>query len=129
MNGDSVKINRLFWKPSSIVSTIHTGYLSLTEIIIDVSISGHMSLYWGTFDLLNEGCLQIRRQSPYWGLSYTVYKVNFIFFSNSVPFNRQSYQKQKGSGNSDQSLFRSQNKFKNIPLFVIYYLTKFDDVM
>ena len=52
-----------------------------------------------------------------------------IFFSNLVPFNRQSYQKQNGSGTSDQSLFRLQNKFKNIPLFVIYYLTKFDDAM
>ena len=29
-------------------------------------------------------------------------KVNFFFLSNKVPFNRQSYQKQKGSGNSDQ---------------------------
>ena len=35
----------------------------------------------------------------------------------------------KGSGTSDQSLFRLQNKFKNIPLFVIYYLNKFVDVM
>ena len=128
MNNDSVKINRLFRKLSSIVCTFHMGYLSLTKIKIDVSISGDMSLYWRTFDLLIEGHLQIRRQSPYWGLSCTVYKVNF-FFSNPVPFNRQSYQKQKGSGNSDQSLFRLQNKFKNIPLFVIYYLTKFDGVM
>ena len=37
--------------------------------------------------------------------------------------------KQKGSGTSDQLLFWLRNKFKNIPLFVIYYLTKFDDVM
>ena len=35
----------------------------------------------------------------------------------------------KGSGTSDQSIFRLQNKFKNVPLFVIYYLSKFDDVM
>ena len=35
----------------------------------------------------------------------------------------------KGSETSDKSLFRLQNKFRNIPLFVIYYLTKFDDVM
>ena len=41
----------------------------------------------------------------------------------------ESYQKQKGSETSDQLLFRLQNKFKKIPLFVIYYLTKFDDVM
>ena len=36
---------------------------------------------------------------------------------------------QKVSGASDQSLFRLQNKFQNIPLFVTYYLTKLDDVM
>ena len=56
-------------------------------------------------------------------------KLTLFFLSNPVPFNGQSYQKQKGPGTSDQSLFRLQNKFKNIPLFVIYYLTKFDDVM
>ena len=56
-------------------------------------------------------------------------RLTLPFLSNSVPFNRQSYQKQKGSGTSDQSLFKLQNKFKNIPLFVIYYPTKFDDVM
>ena len=55
-------------------------------------------------------------------------KLTLFFLSNPVPFNGQSYQKQKGSGTSDQSLFRLQNKFKNIPLFVIYYLTKFDDI-
>ena len=56
-------------------------------------------------------------------------KLSLFFLSNPVPFNGQSYQKQKGSGTSDQSLFRLQNKFRKIPLFVIYYLTKFDDVM
>ena len=35
----------------------------------------------------------------------------------------------KGSGTSDQSLFRLQNKFRKTPLFVMYYLTKFDDVI
>ena len=39
------------------------------------------------------------------------------------------YQKQKGSGTSQQSLFRSRNEFRKIPLFFIYYLTKFDNVM
>ena len=39
--------------------------------------------------------------------------------SNPVPFNGQSYQKQKGSGTIHQSLFKSQNKFRKIPLFVI----------
>ena len=56
-------------------------------------------------------------------------KQTLLFLSNTVPFNGQSYQKQKGSETSGQSLFRLENKFKNIPLFVIYYLTKFDDVM
>ena len=56
-------------------------------------------------------------------------KLTLFFLSNPVPFNGQSYQKQKGPGTSDQSLFRLQNKFRKIPLFVIYYLTKFDDVM
>ena len=63
------------------------------------------------------------------GLSKSLKKVNFIFFSNLVPFNAQSYQKQKGFRTSDQSLFMSQNKFRKIPLFVIYYLIKFNDVM
>ena len=50
-------------------------------------------------------------------------KLILSFLLNPVPFNGQSYQKQKGSGTSDQSLFRSQNKFRKIPLFAIYYLT------
>ena len=48
---------------------------------------------------------------------------------NQVSFNGQSYQKQKGPGTSEQSLFRLQNKFRKIILLVIYYRTKFDDVM
>ena len=56
-------------------------------------------------------------------------KLTLFFLSNPVPFNGQSYQKQKGPGTSDQSLFRLQNKFKSIPLLVMYYLTKFDDVI
>ena len=54
--------------------------------------------------------------------------LTLFFLSNPVPFNAQNYQKQKGSETSDQSLFRLQNKFKNIPLFVIY-LIRFDDLM
>ena len=55
----------------------------------------------------------------------------YIFFlSNPVPFSKQNYQKQKRSETSQQSLFRSQNKFRKIPLFIIYYyLTNFDDAM
>ena len=53
--------------------------------------------------------------------------ISFLL-SNPVPYNEQSYLKQKGSGTSDQSLLRLQNKFKQISLLVIYYLTKFDDI-
>ena len=56
-------------------------------------------------------------------------KLTLFFLSNPLPFNGQSYQKQKGPGTSDQSLFRLQNKFGKIPLLVIYYLTKFDDII
>ena len=60
------------------------------------------------------------------GSSKNLKKVNLIFLSNPVPFNGQSYLKEKGPGTSDQSLFRLQNEFRKIPLLVIYYLTKFD---
>ena len=52
-------------------------------------------------------------------LSKTLKKVNFII----------SYQKQKGRGTSDQSLFRLRNKSTKISLLVMYYLTKFDGVI
>ena len=63
------------------------------------------------------------------GLSKSLKKVTSFFLSNPVPFNRQNYQKQKGPGTNDQSLFRLRNKFRKIPLLVMYYLTKFDDVI
>ena len=63
------------------------------------------------------------------GLSKSLKKVNFIFLSNPVPFNGQRYQKQKGSGTSDQSHFRLQNKSRKIPSLVICYLSKFDDII
>ena len=63
------------------------------------------------------------------GLSKSLKKLTLFFLSDPVPFNGQKYQKQKGPGTSHQFLFRSQNKFRTNPLFVIYYLTKFDDVM
>ena len=56
-------------------------------------------------------------------------KLTLFSLSNPDPFKAQSYQKQKGSGTNGQSLLRLQCKFKNIPLFVIYHMTKFDDVM
>ena len=46
-------------------------------------------------------------------------KLTLFFLSNPVSFNGQSYQKQKGSGTSAQSLFRSRNKFRKFPLLVI----------
>ena len=52
-----------------------------------------------------------------------------FFLPNPVPFNGQSYQKQKGPGTSARSLFRLRNKFRKILLLVMYYLTKFDDVI
>ena len=55
--------------------------------------------------------------------------LTLFFISNPVPFNGQSYQKQKGSGTSDHLLFRLQKKFTKISLLVIYYLTKFDGVI
>ena len=55
-------------------------------------------------------------------------KVTLLFLSNPMPFNGQSYQKIKGPGTSDKLLFRLQINFRKIPLLVIYYLVKFDDV-
>ena len=47
-------------------------------------------------------------------------KVTLFFLLNPVPFNGQNYQKQKGPGTRDQLLFRLQNKFRKIPLLVMY---------
>ena len=55
-------------------------------------------------------------------------KLILFFLLNPVPFNGQSYLKEKGPGTRDQSLFRLQNEFRKIPLLGIYYLTKFDDI-
>ena len=63
------------------------------------------------------------------GLSKSRKKVNFILSFEPSPFNGQSYQKQKGSGTNGQLLFRLKNKFRKIPLLIIYYLTKFNDVI
>ena len=53
-------------------------------------------------------------------LSKSLKKVTLFFLSNPVPFNGQTYQKQKGPGTRDQSLFRLRNKFRKIPLLVMY---------
>ena len=60
------------------------------------------------------------------GLSKTL---TLFFLSKPVPFNGQSYQKQKGPGTTDKLLFRLRNKFTKISLIVMYYLTKFDGVI
>ena len=64
-----------------------------------------------------------------WGLSKSLKKVTSFVLSNPDPFNRENYQKQKGPETSDQWLFRLQKKFKKNSLLVMYYLTKFDDVI
>ena len=56
-------------------------------------------------------------------------KLTLFFLLNPVPFNGQSYKKQKELETSDQSLYRLQNKFKKISLLVVYYQTKFDGVI
>ena len=56
-------------------------------------------------------------------------ELTLIFLSNPVPFNRQDYEKQKEPQNSDQSFFRLQKKSKKIPILVMYYLIKLDDVL
>ena len=55
-------------------------------------------------------------------------KLILFFLWNPVPFNGQSYLKQKGPGTSEQLLFRLKNEFRKIPLLVIHYLIKFDDI-
>ena len=52
-------------------------------------------------------------------------KSTLFFLPNQVPFKVQNYQQQKGSGTSDQSLFRLRKKFRKIHILAIYYLTKF----
>ena len=56
-------------------------------------------------------------------------KSTLFYLPKLVPFNEKSYNKQKGPGNSAQSFFKLQNKFRKFPLLVISYLTKFDDVI
>ena len=63
------------------------------------------------------------------GLPKTFKKVTLLFLLNPVPFNGQNCKKQKDPGTSGQSFFRLQNKFRKIPLLVVYYLTKFGDVI
>ena len=62
------------------------------------------------------------------GLSKTLKKLTLLFLSNPVPFNRQSYQRQKGFGTSEKLLFLLRNKFRKIPVLIMYYRT-FDDII
>ena len=62
-------------------------------------------------------------------IDHLLKKLTLFFLLNPVPFDGQSYQKQKGPGTGHQLLFRSQSNFRKIPLFIIYYLTKLDDIM
>ena len=62
-------------------------------------------------------------------LSKSLNKVVLFFLSKPDPFDAQVYEKQKEPGSSDQSLFRLQNKFRNIPLLVMHYVTKFHDLI
>ena len=59
----------------------------------------------------------------------SIKKLTSITLLNPVPFNGQSYEKQKGPGTSYQLLFKLQSKFINIYLLVLHYLTKFDGVI
>ena len=59
----------------------------------------------------------------------TLKKLTLFFLLNPFPFNGQDYEKETMSGTNDWSLFMLQLKFKSIPLLVMYYLTKFLDVI
>ena len=60
------------------------------------------------------------------GLSKSLKKLTLFFLFNPASFNGQ---KQKWPGTSDPLIFRLRNKFRKIPLLVIYYLNKFDYVI
>ena len=64
------------------------------------------------------------------GLSESLKKGNFIFSFEPSPFQYTKLSKKKKRPEiSDQSLFRLRNKSRKFPLLVMYYLTKFDDVI
>ena len=44
--------------------------------------------------------------------------LTLFFLSNPVLFNGPNYEKQKGPGTTDQSLFKLGNKFRKIPLLL-----------
>ena len=63
------------------------------------------------------------------GFSKSPKKGNFLSSFKSSLVQQTKLSKTKGPGTSDQWLFRLQNKFRKIPLLVMYYLAKFDDVI
>ena len=56
-------------------------------------------------------------------------KLTLFFFRTQPLLMDKVIKSKKGPGTSDQSLSRLQNKFRKITLLVIYYLTKFDDIL
>ena len=58
------------------------------------------------------------------GLSKSPKKATLFSLSNPVTFNDKVIKNTRGL-----EPFRLQNKFRKIPLLVMYYLTKFDDVI
>ena len=60
-------------------------------------------------------------------LSNAFEKLTLFLLSNTVLFNGLDYEKQQGPGTSKE-LARLQNNLRKIPL-MMYYLTKFDDVI
>ena len=56
-------------------------------------------------------------------------KLILFFLQNPVLFNEQDYEKQKRPATSDQLLFKLQKSSNNCAVLVMYYLTKFDDVI
>ena len=62
-------------------------------------------------------------------IKWPLKKLTLFFLLNPVPFIGQSYQKQKEPGTSYQLILRLWNKFRKIPLLVMYYLNKFDEII
>ena len=62
------------------------------------------------------------------GLPKNPKKFNFIFFPNPVPFNARSYQNKRSLELVTNRSSGYETSSKEIPLLVLYYLTKFDDV-
>ena len=58
------------------------------------------------------------------GYQKSLKKSTVFFLSNPVPFNGQDYGKQKGPGTRDQLLVILQNRFRKIPLLIMYYSTE-----